>query len=287
MTDERLTIWVGLLKFVLGTFIIGIASMLINREFQKREVELKEMEQLGKFVEHALTEDVGVRLRFAQYFSNVTRSEELKAGWTQYTAVVQQEYDDKQTRVASLEKKLADENPEPVTRVALQTEIQQLKTQLEVPKINRRDMVSQLNRENRFDEVLDLDPHNTYALSRKLQQLTEEQKFAEATDLLPRLRSANTSGVGYTAYPFAIYAYLKQGEREVAQKLYQELEKAIREDIANGYGYLSRTEQIRWVQDSFRDVAFSAQDAREKRILEGYIEAMEKLVRRAGTVRAG
>jgi len=71
MTDERLKIWVGLVKFLLGTFALGLVTTLINKEFQEREIELKELEQLGKFVEHAIQEDIGIRKRFAEYFSKV------------------------------------------------------------------------------------------------------------------------------------------------------------------------------------------------------------------------
>lgn len=63
MTDERLKIWLGFGKFVLGTVVIGLVAHFINYEIQnrkvelkeaelRREIELKETEQLGKFIQH-------------------------------------------------------------------------------------------------------------------------------------------------------------------------------------------------------------------------------------------
>jgi hypothetical protein len=57
-------------------------------------VEMKEQEQMGRFLEHALTENVGTRRRFAQYFSNVTRSSELRTRWGEYLRIVEIEYQD-------------------------------------------------------------------------------------------------------------------------------------------------------------------------------------------------
>lgn len=92
MDNERLKIWLGFAKFLLGTFILGLVTTFVNNEIQNREIELKEIEQLGKFIDHALTEDVGVRKRFAHYFSKVTRSERLRKRWEDYYKDVEIEF---------------------------------------------------------------------------------------------------------------------------------------------------------------------------------------------------
>lgn len=107
MTEERLQTWLGFAKFLLGTFALGLVTTLINNAIQKREVELKEQEQVGQFLQHALHEDVGVRRRFAQYFSTVTRSDELRKGWTAYYGVVEQEYEEARAEKEKLEAKAA------------------------------------------------------------------------------------------------------------------------------------------------------------------------------------
>ncbi len=67
--------------------------------FKEKEVELLEkkavverqkveMQYLGQFLKHALVEDVDSRLRFAEYFANLTTTPELKQGWLSYLAVI-------------------------------------------------------------------------------------------------------------------------------------------------------------------------------------------------------
>lgn len=107
MTDERLKIWLTFVKFLLGTFVLGLVSTIINGQFQKREIELKEQEQVGEFLDHALQEDVGVRRRFAQYFATVTRSSELRERWTEYYKLVNVEYQKIEKEKQALEEQAA------------------------------------------------------------------------------------------------------------------------------------------------------------------------------------
>ncbi|WP_161626825.1 peptidoglycan-binding protein [Desulfospira joergensenii] len=107
MDNERLKIWIGFVKFLLGTVILGLVTTFVNNEIQNREIELKEIEQLGKFIDHALTEDVGVRKRFAHYFSKVTRSERLRERWSEYYADVEKEFLATQEKKQKIEERLA------------------------------------------------------------------------------------------------------------------------------------------------------------------------------------
>jgi Family of unknown function (DUF5675) len=103
MTEERLKIWLGFGKFLLGTFAIGLVTTLVNSAIQEREVEIKEQEQVGHFLQHALQEDVGVRRRFAQYFATVTRSDQLRKGWASYFKLIETEYQEKRKEKTELE----------------------------------------------------------------------------------------------------------------------------------------------------------------------------------------
>lgn len=55
MDNEKLKIWLGFAKFLLGTVFLGLVTTFVNNGIQNREIELKEIEQLGKFIDHALT----------------------------------------------------------------------------------------------------------------------------------------------------------------------------------------------------------------------------------------
>lgn len=121
MDNERLTIWLGFAKFLLGTFLLGLVTAFINNEIQNREIELKEIEQLGKFIDYALTEDVGVRKRFAHYFSKVTRSEVLRRRWQEYYSDVEEEFKETKQKKKQIDERLAsNENLDPELRANLQ-----------------------------------------------------------------------------------------------------------------------------------------------------------------------
>jgi len=78
-------------KFLLGSVVVALITFFASHVIQSREVAIKEreserleIEQLGKYIEHALSENVATRERFARYFWRVSRSKDLKQGWERY-----------------------------------------------------------------------------------------------------------------------------------------------------------------------------------------------------------
>jgi hypothetical protein len=124
MTDNRLGIWLSFVRFLLGTIAIGIVSIAINAKFQEREITLKEQEHLAKFVDTALTKDLGPRLLMAGYFAKVTQSSGLKEGWKAYLATLEDDFKKKSDAVAKRRQRLAqleiavDRSPEGPTKLS-------------------------------------------------------------------------------------------------------------------------------------------------------------------------
>lgn len=98
----------GFVRFIVGTVAVSVVVPLLNWQIQSREVEIKELEQLGKFVEHALNENIAVRHRFAEYFATVSRSEKMRNRWNKYKDVLDSEKTKTQEKVERLEKEKAD-----------------------------------------------------------------------------------------------------------------------------------------------------------------------------------
>ncbi len=130
MELEKLKEWLGFWKFFLGTFILGLATFMVNKDIQNREIEIKEQEQVAKYIEHAIHEDVGIRLRFAQYFRNVTRSDTLRERWQDYLTIVQAEYNEKKAEKESLVAKAQVESITGQEKDVLQARIQELEAAL-------------------------------------------------------------------------------------------------------------------------------------------------------------
>ncbi|NVL90702.1 MAG: hypothetical protein HWN69_06885 [Desulfobacterales bacterium] len=95
----------GFVRFLVGTVAVSIVVPLLNWQIQSREVEIKELEQLGKFVEHALNENIAVRQRFAEYFATVSRSERMRGRWHKYKSVLDKEEKETKEKVERLEQK--------------------------------------------------------------------------------------------------------------------------------------------------------------------------------------
>ena len=128
-------------------------------------------------------------------------------------------------------------------------------------KLRRREKVDQLIERGEFEEALKLDPRNTIALMRLIKSLVNKGQFRRASELYPELKEANKSGIGYSVYPQLALAFEKEGNMTQAQRILSELEEAIRTGIARGYGYLSRSQQIRWVLRDVQRVAKAVKDA--------------------------
>ncbi len=130
MDIEKLKEWLSFLKFFFGSFILGVATFMVNRDIQNREVEIKVQEQIAKYIEHAIHEDVGIRLRFAQYFRYVTRSDTLRERWKEYLTIIQAEYDDKSREKERLLVEAQQESITGTEKEALQAKIEALEVAL-------------------------------------------------------------------------------------------------------------------------------------------------------------
>ena len=105
MENNRLAQWLRFAEFFLGTVVIGGITLCVNQSYQERqldqtkyvqqkELELKEMELLGTFVQTAMNGTPGDRRRFAEYFATLTTSDNLRLNWIFYRdSVVGREID--------------------------------------------------------------------------------------------------------------------------------------------------------------------------------------------------
>ena len=123
MENERLKIWLGFTKFILGTVVLGFFSMTINakiqdrqikinEEIRKSEIQLKdsaqESENLSKYISIALDKDLTKRRDFAKYFESVSKLDETKSRWTSYVKFIEKEISNNIKNLKSLQGKVKD-----------------------------------------------------------------------------------------------------------------------------------------------------------------------------------
>lgn len=128
-------------------------------------------------------------------------------------------------------------------------------------ELRRSEKADQLIEQGKLEEALKLDPGNTIALMNMIERLAKKGQFRQASELYPELKQANESGVGYSVYPQLALAFDKEGNISQAQSILSELEEAIQTDIARGYGYLSRSQQIAWVLSDIQVVSKKVKNA--------------------------
>lgn len=84
MSDERWKALLSFIQFVLGTVIVGGFASYINSDIQRREVEIKEQDQISKNLGTVLSPNIADRLLMAEYYAAVTRSDDIRTRWVAY-----------------------------------------------------------------------------------------------------------------------------------------------------------------------------------------------------------
>ena len=80
---------------------------------------------------------------------------------------------------------------------------------------------------------------NELALARQLEEAVADSRFNEVVSLFPRLQESHFSGVGFSAYPEAAFAFDQISRPSDALRVLGLLEARLREDEQKGYGYLA------------------------------------------------
>jgi hypothetical protein len=92
MSDERFKMIIDLAKWFMGTFLIAFITWRVDTNIKMREIAIRESEQIGKYVENALNEDVGHRKRIPEYFKTVSLTKDYRERWSEYYDTVMAEY---------------------------------------------------------------------------------------------------------------------------------------------------------------------------------------------------
>lgn len=90
---EKLRIKYNFLKFLLGTFVVGILSIVINWQIQEKklqfEIQTKENDYIAQFLEHGLVNKLERRRDFAAYFVRLSPSDNARARWQNYLEFIE------------------------------------------------------------------------------------------------------------------------------------------------------------------------------------------------------
>jgi hypothetical protein len=114
---ERLQIYVGLAKFLIGTVAIGALTLVFNERYRDAQLALEgaknehavalqesraEVEYLSTFVANAMVKDLKNRVAFADYMKSVALSLKLQKIWSSYYVAVKKNAEDEAEKIEQL-----------------------------------------------------------------------------------------------------------------------------------------------------------------------------------------
>lgn len=129
-------------------------------------------------------------------------------------------------------------------------------------KLRVREQVDGKIERGDYEGAIRLDSTSVIAYMRLIEKLVGDGRYAEAIAYLPSLKNFNQSGVGYSVYPDLIFAYDQMNESDQAENLTKQLRIRVNEDMNNGYGYYSRSQQIGWLKDGLQKYLTSFKNQR-------------------------
>lgn len=93
MTNERLKMWIDLGKWSIVSVGLVLMTKIIDTGFKDREVGMKEITTYDRYTKLITDHNrIAERRMLAQFFANVSPSEEIRKGWERYYEQVNKEY---------------------------------------------------------------------------------------------------------------------------------------------------------------------------------------------------
>ncbi|MFN5706389.1 MAG: hypothetical protein ACK45U_11115 [bacterium] len=93
MTNERLKMWIDLGKWFIVSVGFVLMTKIIDTGFKDREIGMKEITTYDRYTKLITDYNrIAERRMLAQFFANVSPSDEIRKGWQRYYEEVNKEY---------------------------------------------------------------------------------------------------------------------------------------------------------------------------------------------------
>ncbi len=227
-------------KFLMGTVVVAVVAPILNYQYQSAQLALEEtkirhsielqdrqsahamkleekkaeVEYLGKFMAHAMTEDLKSRMRFAYYMRSIALSPNVQKAWLDYHKELEKESRATQNTIDTISVGLK-EKGEKLAEVVKQNQVQDPATRSLVKEIEVA-----TNSLYRAQERLDRQEFgkaeqravNFYELVTKADDAERLERFEEQRDLLLK---------AYQESPPAVHPYILTRLADAYRSLHQ------------------------------------------------------------------
>ncbi len=107
MTNERLKMWIDLGKWFIVSVGLVVMTKIIDSGFKDREIGMKEINTYDRYTKLITDYNrIAERRMLAQFFANVSPSDEIRKGWQRYYEEVNKEYLDHLETLKAKEKQM-------------------------------------------------------------------------------------------------------------------------------------------------------------------------------------
>lgn len=220
MTEERLKIWIDVLKWLIGSVVLVIVTTIIDKGFKEREMVIKEMAKYDTYIDMVTSADKLVeRRKLAQFFKTMTLNEDVQLRWSDYYDLVNKEYED---TLASRNAKLDTLNNYLSKPIKTEEDSQKIEEiQKDINNINYQ-ITSNVTASNAFQlnkiKTASIFENEGYDALKKEDFSTAAEKFKAAETTYPTLHSNYEIGKLLTKSNEELQKAATQPEKEIIKK---------------------------------------------------------------------
>lgn len=147
----------------------------------------------------------------------------------------------------------------------------------ELERLRMREKVDKLMRDEKYAEVLRLDPNHPLALSYLVSKYVEKGMYQEAVALHQRLKSVSFTGTAYSAYSDLALAYEKLGHHDVAIHVLTDIDARVAYDIQKG-GWLAGHDQVNYIVEDLKAIRPKIRNDEVLKNVNALIQKLEQTV---------
>jgi|WetSurMetagenome_2_1015567.scaffolds.fasta_scaffold02787_2 hypothetical protein len=113
---DRQKMWIENIKWFIASVLIVVVALIVDSNFKKRDLMLRELDQYDKFVDLLIANNntIGAQYKVAGFYDKFSISKDIKEKWDIYLQELKKEYDEYNEYLASTNSVLQNLESKPI-----------------------------------------------------------------------------------------------------------------------------------------------------------------------------
>jgi hypothetical protein len=113
---DRQKMWIENIKWFIASVLIVVIALIVDSNFKKRDLMLRELDQYDKFVDLLIANNntIGAQYKVAGFYDKFSISKDIKEKWDVYLQELKKEYDEYNEDLASTNSVLQNLESKPI-----------------------------------------------------------------------------------------------------------------------------------------------------------------------------